>query len=205
MSARRPLQNRVAPTGELVAIEARGMLMGNRGGRFHRADKTLGARRWASKQWIACLCAFKGRRREVWGAGYTEVFFFDEVTALAAGHRPCFECRRRQAQAFARAMNADGPALSAPAMDALLHQQRRQGRGAELDAPAIDALPDGAVIASGHGLFALRGNSALPWRFVGYGPALARSQLTRAQLVTPPAVIAALRAGYAPLWGPFAS
>ena len=96
----RPLQNRVDPFGELQAVDARGSLMGNRGGRIHREDKTLSARRWASRRWIACVCEFKGRHREVFGAGYTELFFFDEPTALAAGHRPCFECRRPEAEAF---------------------------------------------------------------------------------------------------------
>jgi hypothetical protein len=88
-----PLQNRVDPTGKLFASATRGDLMGNRGGRFHRDDRTLGVRRWASPQWICCRLAFKQRHRMVWGAGYNELFFLDEVTALAAGHRPCFEQR----------------------------------------------------------------------------------------------------------------
>ena len=79
-------------------------LLGNRGGRLHRPDRTLGRRRWTSRRWIVCLCAFKGRWREVWGAGYTELFFLDEPTALAAGHRPCFECRREAAKAFLAAL-----------------------------------------------------------------------------------------------------
>ena len=97
---RRPLRNRVDPFGEFHAVPERGALLGNRGGRIHRDDRTLGARRWTSKRWLVCLCDFKGRRREVWGAGYTELFFLDEPTALAAGHRPCFECRREAAKAF---------------------------------------------------------------------------------------------------------
>ena len=103
MIASRPLQNRVDPYGALVAVNARGALMGNRGGRFHRPDQTLGRRRWASRQWISCLCAFQGRHRSVWGDSYTELFFLDEPTALAAGHRPCFVCRRADAEAFRRA------------------------------------------------------------------------------------------------------
>ena len=96
-----PLQNRVNPFGELCAFSARGLFMGNRGGRFHTDAKTLTARRWASRQWICCVLEFKGRRRDVWGSSYTELFFLDEPTAFAAGHRPCFECRRRDAEAFA--------------------------------------------------------------------------------------------------------
>jgi hypothetical protein len=96
-----PLQNRVDPFGELFADLARGTFMGNRGGRFHTETRTLTARRWAARQWICCELAFKGRHREVWGRFYTELFFLDEPTALAAGHRPCFECRRQDAEGFA--------------------------------------------------------------------------------------------------------
>ena len=96
-----PLQNRVSPFGELCAFSARGLFMGNRGGRFHTDAKKVTARRWASRQWICCVLEFKGRRRDVWGRSYTELFFLDEPTAFAAGHRPCFECRRRDAEAFA--------------------------------------------------------------------------------------------------------
>src|SRR6185437_4847604 len=96
-----PLQNRVDPFGNLFAAPARGTLMGNRGGRFHTGDRTLTTRRWASRQWICCVLDFKNRQRDVWGRFYTELFFLDEVTAFAAGHRPCFECRRKDAEDFA--------------------------------------------------------------------------------------------------------
>ena len=76
--------------------------MGNRGGAFHLPDQTLGPRRWATTQWIACVLEFKGRHRQVMQPNrYTELFFLDEATALAAGHRPCFECRRADAERFA--------------------------------------------------------------------------------------------------------
>ena len=101
-----PLQNRVTPFGELVAVPARGTLFGNRGGRFHTDAKTLSARRWASRQWICCMLDFKGRQRDVWGRFYTELFFLDEPTVLAAGHRPCFECRRKDAEKFAEQWRA---------------------------------------------------------------------------------------------------
>jgi len=96
-----PLPNRVTPSGDLIATPARGTLFGNRGGRFHTDARTLTARRWASRRWICCVLDFKGRQRDVWGRFYTELFFLDEPTALAAGHRPCFECRRNDAEAFA--------------------------------------------------------------------------------------------------------
>jgi len=98
------LQNRVDPFGELFVTPARGLFMGNRGGRFHTAAKTLTARRWVSRRWIFCVLDFGGRHRDVWGRFYTELFFLDEPTAFAAGHRPCFECRRQEAEAFCRQM-----------------------------------------------------------------------------------------------------
>ena len=92
-------------------------MMGNRGGKFHRDDKTLGKRRWASHHWICCDLHFKQRRHEAMGQGYTSLFFLDEVTALAAGHRPCFECRRKEAKAFLKDQRVDG-------FDRQLHQER---------------------------------------------------------------------------------
>src|SRR3954454_14389461 len=125
-----PLQNRVDPFGELIVTPARGLFFGNRGGRIHTDDKRLTRRRWASRQWICCVLDFKGRQRDVWGRYYTELFFLDEPTALAAGHRPCFECRRADAQAFAacwqRAAGLKAPPR-APAMDDVLHAQRLDG------------------------------------------------------------------------------
>ena len=109
-----PLPNRVDPFGELFAAPARGTLMGNRGGRIHDDRRQLGARRWASKQWICCRLDFKDRHRTVWGDGYTELFFLDEVTAFAAGHRPCFECRRKDAERFAALFAGADPSSARP-------------------------------------------------------------------------------------------
>ena len=95
-----PLQNRVNPYGEILAHPARGTMMGNRGGKFHRDDQTLGRRRWASRHWICCDLHWKSHHHEPMGKGYTSLFFLDEVTALSAGHRPCFYCRRKDAQLF---------------------------------------------------------------------------------------------------------
>jgi hypothetical protein len=197
------LQNRVTPFGKLIADPARGEMYGNRGGRIHDpATRQLTGRRWASKAWICCVLSFKGRRRAVWGEGYTELFFCDEVTALAAGHRPCFECRRRDAQSFQAAV-ALGLGLTlaprAPEMDARLHPERRAimaGRGGS--APAHE-LPDGAMFALGDAAFGLRGGAALPWTPRGYGRAtpLPRGDV---RVLTPPTTVTALRAGYAPLW-----
>src|SRR4051812_11316619 len=169
-----PLPNRVTPFGELVADPARGGLFGNRGGRFHdSATRSLGRRRWASKQWICCVLAFKDRHRAVWGRSYTELFFLDEVTALAAGHRPCHECRRAAARAF-RAAAVDGLGLAAtplfPEIDARLHAERLDGRRQRHHHLPAETLPQGAMLALGEAAFAIRGAGMLPWTPSGYGP-----------------------------------
>ena len=100
-SGRRPLQNRVTPFGDVVAIAQRGLFIGNRGIIHDPATKTLLGRRWTTKAWLVCVLDYKGRHREVMGGrSWTELFFLDEAVALAAGHRPCFFCRRAAAEAF---------------------------------------------------------------------------------------------------------
>jgi hypothetical protein len=196
----RPLQNRVDPFGELVATPARGMLLGNRGGRFHRDDQTLGLRRWASKLWIACVCEFKGRRRSVWGRGYTELFFFDEITALAAGHRPCFECRRKEAEAF-RTLFPGLARRCAPEMDTVLHAERLDGRRKRVWRSPLERLPDGAMIALDGQAYAVRGDALLPWSSAGYGASRSRVSTGMVEVLTPPSIVAVLEAGYRPRWG----
>jgi len=202
-----PLQNRVDPFGELFADFARGSVMGNRGGRFHGEDRTLGTRRFVSRQWICCRLHFNDRHRQVWGNSYTELFFLDEVTALSAGHRPCFECRRRDAEAFAecwrRAFGLKARPRAAE-MDTLLHAQRLDGRSKRWHLLPIEELPDGTVIAMGEGAFALRGNRLLPWSPAGYGVHKARPHGIEVDVLTPPAIVAVLAAGYPPQWHPSA-
>jgi hypothetical protein len=208
-----PLQNRVDPFGEIRAVAARGMFTGNRGVIHDPATRTLLARRWTTKAWLICVCEFRGRKREVMGrnapsgnAGWTELFFLDEVTALAAGHRPCFYCRREPANNFAGHF-ADAFRIAAPKageIDARLHGERLAsgGKARPLDGTALRGLPDGAVVSAGGSAFALRGGAALPWSFSGYGPALDRETLNGPALllVTPPATVAVLRSGYRPVW-----
>src|SRR5262249_34668818 len=105
--------------------------MGNRGGRFHPDARPLTARRWSSRPWICCGLDCKSRRRDVWGRFYTELFFLDEPTAFAAGHRPCFECRRKDAQLFAETWREVRQYLKPPyaaEMDNVLHTERLRGR-----------------------------------------------------------------------------
>ncbi|MBS0247649.1 MAG: hypothetical protein JSR61_13605 [Proteobacteria bacterium] len=196
-----PLQNRVTPFGELTALSARGTLFGNRGGRFHRDDRTLGRRRWASRQWICCVLDFKGRQRDVWGRFYTELFFLDEVTAFAAGHRPCFECRRKDAERFARLF----PRVHrAPLMDDILHAERLDGRAKRLHRRVLDELPDGAMIARAGAAFAVRGPHLLRWTTAGYDAAEPRPRGIDAEVLTPPSIVKVLAQGYAPQWHPSA-
>ena len=202
-----PLQSRVSPFGELFADSSRGLFYGNRGGRFHGADRTLTARRWASRAWICCLLSFRGRHREVWGEGFTGLFFLDEVTALAAGHRPCFECRRKDADAFARvwpgARKRKTRARVAE-MDAVLQAERLRGR--DKHRRAIDDLPDGTaiVIPGGDEAAMLREGQLLRWTPKGYVSAGPRPRGASVELLTPPSIVAVLEAGYRPLWHPSA-
>ena len=194
----RPLQNRVDPFGEFHAVAERGLLMGNRGGRLHRDDRTLTGRRWTSRRWIVCVCAFKGRWREVWGKGYTELFFLDEPTALAAGHRPCFECRRAAAKAFLAAF--PGRPHGADPMDEALHRERVEGRMKRVWRARLGDLPEGAMIARDGRAYAVRGTALAPWSFAGYGAPLPLEPDAVADVLTPPSTVAALAAGYRPIW-----
>ena len=198
-----PLQNRVDPFGVIVRTHHRGAWMGNRG-IIHNADtRSLHpTRRWTHKAWIICACAFKGRHRTVMGrGGYTELFFLDEATALSAGHRPCFECRRTDALEFKTAW-ARGHRCAPPraaAIDAILHEQRRDGRDKRLHALPCpqDRLPDGVMIAQKSAAFVIRNRCAYRWTPGGYEPARIMDWQP-ALLLTPPATLAALAAGYRP-------
>jgi hypothetical protein len=204
-----PFQNRVDPFGDIQAVGASGLFTGNRGTIHDAETRTLLKKRWATKMWIICDCGYKGRKRDVMGRnrptggpGWTNLFFLDEVTAFSAGHRPCFECRREAAREFARcfAIGQGRDKMSAPEIDAVLHPQRRAAgaRPSMLSAAESSALPDGAVIALDGEAFAIRKGAPLRWSFAGYGEAAAINR--DCELLTPPATVAALRAGYPPVW-----
>ncbi len=202
-----PLQNRVTPFGDLVAVSGRGLFMGNRGGRFHTDAKTLTARRWASRKWICCVLDFRGRHRDVWGRFYTELFFLDEPTALASGHRPCFECRRKDAINFAERWQAARRLRERPRadeMDDVLHGERRSGRAKRRHSRSIDILPDGAFVALGETAYAVRGAHVLRWSPEGYVARERRPRGIAVETLTPPAILAVLSAGYRPCWHPSA-
>jgi hypothetical protein len=207
-----PLKNRVDPFGDLFASPERGLLMGNRGGRFHDpVTRTAEGRPWVSSRWIACKTCFGNRQRAVWGEGYTELFFLDEVTSLSAGHRPCFECRRLDALDFAASMgDAIGASRppSADVMDTILHGERLAGRGKAVHVASLDQLPDGAVVTGAmpeHKAYAVRGDQLLGWTPKGWAKPVSRPKGLIVGLLTPPAIFGALKAGYRPLWHPSAT
>ena len=171
--------------------------MGNRG-RLHRDSRGLTGRRWTSRHWILCVCVFKGRRREVWGNSYTELFFLDEPTALAAGHRPCFECRREAAKAFLAAF--PGRPRGADAMDEALHRERVENRAKRIWRTRLGDLPEGAMIARGGRAYAVRAGALSPWSFAGYGAPAPLEPNAVIDVLTPPSTVAALKSGYRPLW-----
>jgi len=194
-----PLQNRVTPFGEVIAHTARGTFMGNRGGRFHDpSTKTLLKNRWASKQWIICTLEFKNRHRTVMGESYTELFFLDAATALAAGHRPCFECRRKDALAFRAAWRVAHDLSTEPKaneMDQALHIERLDGH-AKRHWPIEQPPPPGAMIAHDNTAFLITTDGYKPWTMAGYGNLVTGSVPENAVLLTPPSIVATLRAGY---------
>jgi hypothetical protein len=196
--APRPLQNRVDPFGELHAVTERGGMMGNRGGRLHRDDQTLGGSRWKTKHWLICVCEFKGRQRHVWGKSYTELFFLDEPTALAAGHRLCFECRRQAAKGFIAAF--PGAPSHVQAMDEALHNERVENRRKRLWRARLGDQPDGAMIARDGRAYAIRSGALLPWSFAGYGTPAPLETDAVVEVLTPASTVAALERGYRPLW-----
>ena len=145
----------------------------------------------------------QGRRRDVWGRFYTELFFLDEPTALAAGHRPCFECRRKDAETFAekwREARRLNRRPYAPEMDDVLHHERLRGGAKRLHRRNIDELPDGAFAAFDQTAFAIQGDTLLRWTQNGYHSRKPRPHRISVDVLTPPTILAVLSAGYKPRW-----
>lgn len=196
----RPLQNRVMPTGEIVAVSDRGTMMGNRGGRLHDDQKRL-KKNWASKQWICCVTAFNNRQRQVMGNSYTELFFRDEATALAAGHRPCFECRRADANRFAKLWAeclGRTNRMRAPDMDQILHTERTGPKHVAF----VGSLPHGALFRSEGEIYLQTRTGSKRWSFSGYAPQ--QNISGEVQVLTPPSICKILHAGYTPQLHPSA-
>jgi hypothetical protein len=202
-----PLQNRVTPSGEIVSTPQRGLFTGNRGIIHDPLTRTLLKRRWSSKAWLTCVCEFRGRCRDVMGTrSWTELFFLDEATAFAAGHRPCFYCRRDDAKRFRAAWERGNgvSGLRALEMDEVLHRERLDGRAKRLHSlpTPLEKLSDGAMVqAAGESYLIARGR-ALLWSFEGYHEVA--TQPRDAALLTPPSTLRAFSAGYRPVLHPSA-
>jgi hypothetical protein len=193
-----PLQNRVTPLSEITAQPWRGALMGNRG-ILHDAAGRLGAARWRHNNWVCCVTEFRGRHREVMPppgspTRYTALFFRDEVSALAAGHRPCGECRNADWRRFKAAWAA------AAEIDRVLHAARvtRTRRQVTFDAD-LATLPDGVFLTLDTEAAPLLKWHGHLWRWSpeGYSDA-GPGRAGTARVLTPAPTVAAIRAGYTP-------
>jgi hypothetical protein len=207
-------QNRVTPFGEIVATPERGTFMGNRGVLHDGEGRIL--RAWQLKRWIVCVLEFRGRKRRVMTPGrYTELFFLDEATALAAGHRPCAECRHARFLDFCNAWGQAHPDRrrsarpTAQEIDDRLHAERvAPDRSSRTFKAALGGLPDGvlvAVSACGEEAFLVRGDELLAWSHGGYRERRRRPKGEDVRVLTPPSTVKAIRAGYVPDLRPSAS
>jgi hypothetical protein len=198
-----PRQNRVTPFSTLIATSARGTLTGNRG--CLHDDREQIRRPFRGKRWIICLLDFKGWKRVIMTPGrYTELFFLDEATALAAGHRPCAECQRerfnlyRELWAKANPELADTPRPAATTLDAILHQERiATGSQAHRFCNSIEDLPDGAFVTDdGKTAYLVQRNQLLRWSPAGYEHPPVRTIPYPVRVLTPASVLRTLSAGY---------
>ena len=198
-------RNRVTPTGDIVAVDQRGMFLGNRGS-VHRGREVV--RPWQVRRWITCALTYKDWRAPMWEPGrWTPLFFWDEAVALAAGHRPCALCRHADFVRFADAWEAaHGARHRVDPMDRRLHAERTDGRAKRTyDAPWSD-LPIGAFAVVGAGPALVLADRVLPWSPTpaAYGPPRPRPTRGRVTVLTPPSTVGVLAHGYAPVIHPSA-
>jgi hypothetical protein len=200
-----PRQNRVTPSGEIVATPERGTCMGNRGV-LHDADGRV-RRVWQLKRWLICVLSFRGRHRQVMTPGrYTELFVLDEARGLAAGHRPCAECRRDRYIAFRMAWAAhlglDGSPPAAGEIDDRLHAERvAPDHSKRIFLARLDDLPDGVFIRHpelGEAAYLVWGDGLLAWSAGGYTGRIGRPTGVEVSVLTPASTVGAIRAGYVP-------
>ena len=202
-----PRQNRVTPYGALIAVPDRAMFWGNRGV-LHDPQGRL-VRYSRGRAWAICVLEYKGRRRHQWAPGrLTELFFLDEATGLAAGHRPCGECRYRDSQAFTRAWAAahGGGLPGVQAIDERLHADRLAGPGVRRSYPApLAELPEGTMVELEDAPFLLFGGRLLAWTPGGYLDRPPPEPATTVTVITPRATVSVLAAGYCPVIHPTAA
>ena len=197
-----PLQNRVTPLGELIADPARGLVYGNRGCLHDNRGEIR--RRYATRRWIACRLEFKGWHRTalMQPGKFTELFFLDEATAFAAGHRPCALCRREDYRRFLEIVGATG----ADEIDEQLHRERLAGGRRRLHAALVDDLPDGSFVLDDAVPWLVRGGALRRWTPAGYEDRVVPDG-RRVQTITPPSLVETLRTGWeaaVPLFHPSA-
>jgi len=197
-----PLQNRVTPFGELIADPARGLVYGNRGC-LHDATGRI-RRRYNGMRWIACRLQFRDWHRHplLQPGRFTELFFLDEATAFAAGHRPCALCRRYDFNRFAEIWGELHPGqVGADAIDAQLHGERvdPEARGQLRHDSEIDELPDGAFVVRDSKPCLVLGAILLAWTPSGYAARSPRPAGGPVLLITPPSLVEVLRAGWDPV------
>jgi hypothetical protein len=197
-----PLQNRVTPLGDLVAEPGRGLVYGNRG--CLHDDRGKIRRRYAGRRWIACRLRFRGWHREplLQPGRFTELFFLDEATAFAAGHRPCALCRREDYVRFGEIWRSlHGGEVGADVIDARLHAERivEGSRAQRHQEAGIDELPDGAFVLRDDRPFVVIGDELLRWTSAGYDERVPRPLRTRTTLITPRSLVEVLRAGWRPV------
>ena len=195
-----PLQNRVTPLSEVIAAPERGLVYGNRG--CLHDDEGVHRRHHATRRWIACQLRFRGRHRARLRAPgrYTELFFLDEVTALAAGPRPCAECRRADYTRLVEVWSELHPDQhGADAMDVQLHAERLEGRERRLHARPYTELPDGAFVLLDGEPYLVLGSRLLAWSPGGYLGSHRRPARGQAAVITPPSLLPLLERGWDPL------
>jgi hypothetical protein len=196
------LQNRVTPLGELIADPARGLVYGNRG--CLHDDRRRIRRRYPVKRWIACRLEFRGWHRAplMQPGRFTELFFLDEATALAVGHRPCALCRRSDYDFLTEVWaSLHEDQRGADAIDAQLHRERITPRSGErvLHAASFDELPDGTFVLEGGEPWLVLGHQLRRWTPSRYDDAMRRPRNRNARVITPPSLVALLGQDREPL------
>ena len=198
------LQNRVDPFGNIIKTSARGAWMGNRG--ILHDDNQRICRLYKSKSWLTCVLQFRGRKRQVMAPGrYTELFFWDEAISFSAGHRPCFECRRKDAERFKSCWLAGNPGygfdegVSILEIDKIIHRERIGWHGLKnTHEERLHTLPDGCFISYRDMPYIIVAGAVFPWSDAGYGDQKELPSTEWISVLTPASIVNAFRAGYKP-------
>jgi hypothetical protein len=201
-----PRRNRVTPFGDIIATEARGLMFGNRGVLHDERGRLV--RDWQVRRWISCRLEFKGRRRKLLQPGrFTELFFLDEATALAAGHRPCAECRREDFIRFRDLwVDVHGGSSRVDDIDRRLHAERlTPQRTKRLHEARLADLPAGSMVAANGKPWLVAEAELLAWSPSGYEDGRAARGSLAIRTLTPPSIIGVLLAGYRPSVHPSAN